>query len=151
MSHASSSFRIPKPSDGHPSNMTITATPPSATTLTFGQRLHDLRRQRGWSQTELAAKVDTSGPIIGRYERGDMTPSIDMARKIADVLAVTLDYLTGGGGTPDALQDKTMVRRVADLSVIPANDREKILYLVDGLIRDAKARQAHNRDDSLDR
>ena len=127
--------------------MTITSTPASPTTLAFGKRLHDLRRQRGWSQIELAAKVETSGPIIGRYERGDMTPSIDMARKIADVLGVTLDYLTGGGGTPDALQDKTMVRRIADMAAIPANDREKILYLIDGLIRDAKARQAYNQDD----
>jgi transcriptional regulator with XRE-family HTH domain len=124
--------------------MTITATPASATTVTFGKRLHDLRRQRGWSQTELAAKVETSGPIIGRYERGDMTPSIDMARKIADAVGVTLDYLTGGGGTPEALQDKTMVRRLADLTNIPSADRDKILYLVDGLIRDAKARQAYH-------
>jgi transcriptional regulator with XRE-family HTH domain len=128
--------------------MTITATPASVTTRTFGNRLHDLRRQRGWSQTELAAKVDTSGPIIGRYERGDMTPSIDMARKIADTLGVTLDYLTGGGGTPDALQDKSMVRRLADLTSIPGGDRDKILYLVDGLIRDAKARQAYHSDDN---
>lgn len=127
--------------------MTITATPASTTTRTFGTRLHELRRQRGWSQTELATKVDTSGPIIGRYERGDMTPSIDMARKIADSLGVTLDYLTGGGGTPEALQDKGMMRRLADLSIIPTNDRDKIIYLVDGLIRDAKARQSHEKDD----
>jgi transcriptional regulator with XRE-family HTH domain len=94
--------------------------------------------------------VDTSGPIIGRYERGDMTPSIDMARKIADSLGVTLDYLTGGGGTPEALQDKIMVRRLADLTSIPNGDREKILFLVDGLIRDAKARQAYHNDDQGD-
>jgi transcriptional regulator with XRE-family HTH domain len=127
--------------------MTITATPASPTTIAFGKRLHDLRRKRGWSQTELAAKVETSGPIIGRYERGDMTPSIDVARKIADVMGVTLDYLTGGGGTPETLQDKSMVRRLTDLTAIPSADREKILYLVDGLIRDAKARQAYNQDD----
>jgi transcriptional regulator with XRE-family HTH domain len=130
--------------------MTISATPASATTRTFGARLHEIRRQRGWSQTELAAKVDTSGPIIGRYERGDMTPSIDMARKIADVLGVTLDYLTGGGGTPEALQDKTMVRRIADLAIIPPSDRDKIVYLMDGLIRDAKARQAYRPDGPQD-
>ena len=127
--------------------MTITATPASPTTLAFGKRLHELRRQRGWSQTELAAKVDTSGPIIGRYERGDMTPSIDMARRIADILGVTLDYLTGGGGTPDVLHDKSMVRRITDLTTIPGPDRDKILYLVDGLIRDAKARQAYQQDE----
>ena len=40
-----------------------------------------------------------------------------------------------------------MVRRIADMTAIPASDRDKILYLMDGLIRDAKARQAYHPDD----
>lgn len=37
--------------------------------------------------------VGTSGDIIGKYERGENTPSIEVAAKIADALGVTLDYL----------------------------------------------------------
>ncbi len=42
----------------------------------FAGRLLALRKQRGWSQPELAKKIGISGAIIGRYERGEITPSI---------------------------------------------------------------------------
>jgi transcriptional regulator with XRE-family HTH domain len=123
--------------------MTTRNTPTPDITLEFGKRLHALRRERGWSQPELAEKVSTSGPIIGRYERGDMTPSIEVAARLALVLGVTLDYLCNETGTPEALHDKPMVNRLAALNAIPEKDRDAILYLMDGLIRDAKARQTY--------
>ena len=47
----------------------------------FAKRLHDLRRLKGWSQPEVGKLIGTSGAIIGRYERGEMTPSIEVAKK----------------------------------------------------------------------
>jgi len=43
----------------------------------------------------LAKKVGTSGDIIGRYERDKVTLSLEEASKLADVLDVSLDYLSG--------------------------------------------------------
>ena len=40
--------------------------------------------------------------------------------------------------------------RIADLAIIPPGDREKIVYLMDGLIRDAKARQVYRPDGPQD-
>jgi transcriptional regulator with XRE-family HTH domain len=34
---------------------------------------------------------------MGKYERGEAAPSIDFAKRIADALGVTLDYLVGEG------------------------------------------------------
>lgn len=34
--------------------------------------------------------VGTSGAMIGKYERDEMTPSVEMAKKIADALNVSL-------------------------------------------------------------
>ena len=34
-----------------------------------------------------------SGSIIGRYEHAEMTPSVEVARKIANAFQVTLDFL----------------------------------------------------------
>ena len=123
--------------------MTTRTTPTPDITREFGKRLHALRRDRGWSQPDLAEKVDTSGPIIGRYERGDMTPSIEVAARLATALGVTLDYLCNETGTPEVLQDKNMVDRLSALQSIATKDRDAILYLVDGLIRDAKSRQTY--------
>jgi len=64
--------------------------------MTFGERITLQRKQLKLSQHDLAKRVGTSAPIIGRYEREEIKPSIDMAKKIADELGVTVDYLIGG-------------------------------------------------------
>ncbi len=43
----------------------------------------ELRKQKGWSQTDLANESNVSREIIGKYERGNATPSIDFAKRIA--------------------------------------------------------------------
>jgi ribosome-binding protein aMBF1 (putative translation factor) len=48
-------------------------------------------KQLKWSHVDLAKKVGSSAPIVGRYERDENKPSIDVAAKIADALNVTLD------------------------------------------------------------
>lgn len=103
-----------------------------------------LRPERGWSQPELGRLIGTSGAIIGRYERGEMTPSIEVARKLADVSGVTVDYLVSERELPDLLRDQTMIERWRSLDQLPCDERDRILYVVDGLFRDAQARRAYS-------
>ena len=109
----------------------------------FGKHVFDLRKARGWSQPELAKLIGTSGAIIGRYERNEITPSIDVAKKLADAFGVTLDYLVGEDGRPNVLQDLVMLDRVQAINELAQDDRDRVLYVVDGLIRDARTRQAY--------
>jgi transcriptional regulator with XRE-family HTH domain len=109
----------------------------------FPRRLHELRKARGWSQPELAALIGTSGTIIGRYERGIITPSIDVARRLAAVLGVTIDYLVADGGPANALQDKAMIERWDAIAHVPKEDRDRILFVLDSLIREAQTRLAY--------
>jgi len=39
--------------------------------------------------------VGTSGDIIGKYERDEVKPSVEVTAKIADALEVSLDFLVG--------------------------------------------------------
>ena len=57
-----------------------------------GKIIAQLRDQKGWSQSELANRAGVSHVMIGKYERGDATPSLEVAKKIADTLEVSLDY-----------------------------------------------------------
>jgi len=109
----------------------------------FGRRILELRKEQGWSQPSLARMIGTSGTIIGRYERGEMTPSIEVAKKLADVFGVTVDTLVSDEMLPEALRDREMLERWKALEDIPEQDRKHILYLLDGLIRDAKARKTY--------
>ena len=108
----------------------------------FANRLQVLRKKRGWSQPTLGKKVGTSGAIIGRYERSEIAPSIAVARKLAEALDVTLDYLVGKNELA-TLQDQAMLERWQTLEALPSLDRERILFVLDSLMRDAKTRQAY--------
>ena len=123
----------------HPDLAPASATPASQDP--FPRALLELRKAKGWSQPELAAKIDTSGTIIGRYERGLITPSIDVARRLAQVLGVTVDYLVSGTGIANALHDKATITRWDALAKLPKDDRERITYVLESLIREAQTRQ----------
>ncbi|WP_312315103.1 helix-turn-helix domain-containing protein [Empedobacter brevis] len=64
------------------------------------------------SQEELAKKIGVHAPIIGRYEREEVKPSIEMAVKIAQALEVSLDFLTG---LSDVELDKATTGIITDL------------------------------------
>ena len=66
----------------------------------------------------MAKKIGTSGPIIGRYERGEMTPSVEVAKKLADTFDVTLDYLVDDTGKATEIKDKAMLQRIMDIQAL---------------------------------
>lgn len=110
----------------------------------LGKRLFELRKTRGWAQPEVGKKIGTSGAIVGRYERGEMTPSIEVVKKFAEAFGVTLDYLVAEGAQPSTLQDAKMLQRLKAIESLSADERDKLLYVVDGLLRDAQARRAYS-------
>ena len=105
--------------------------------MLFGERLLKARKERKISQEELAKKLGAHAPIIGRYERGEVKPSIEVAAKIAGVLGVSLDYLTG---LSDQLIDKDILDQVNELQALKQEDQQHILKTLGALIREAKTR-----------
>ena len=47
------------------------------------------------SQEALAKQLGATPTTIGRYERDEVKPSVDVAARIAEVLEVSLDFLVG--------------------------------------------------------
>lgn len=107
----------------------------------IGDRIALLRKKKGWSQTELAKKVDASREAIGKYERNESSPAVETAKKIADILGVTLDYLVDENAL--STFDKTTVNRIKDIQNLENKDKEHIFALMDAFLRDAKTRQAY--------
>ena len=53
-----------------------------------------MRKANNMSQDDVAKKLQLHGAVIGRYERDEVKPSIEMAATIAYVLEVSSDYLS---------------------------------------------------------
>ncbi|SEC57054.1 DNA-binding transcriptional regulator, XRE-family HTH domain [Tenacibaculum sp. MAR_2009_124] len=103
--------------------------------MTLGYNITKLRKQLKLSQNELGKRAGTSGDIIGRYERDEVKPSIEVAAKIADVLDVSLDFLLG---KVNVKVDNSILKRVIEVQQMDNKDKEHILYTLDALIKNVK-------------
>ena len=111
--------------------------------MNIGEKILKLRKENSWSQQTLAKKIGTSGPIVGRYERGEMVPSVEVAKKLADAFGITLDYLVDQTGTVMKVKDKSMAQRIIDIEQLDPEDKKTIVHVIDSLLRDAKAKKAY--------
>lgn len=66
------------------------------TLMSFGDNLKKIRADKDISQGDLAKMIDVHATHISRYERNLTSPTIDVAKKIADALEVSTDSLIYG-------------------------------------------------------
>lgn len=109
--------------------------------MNIGTKITELRKNNKWSQADLGTKVGVSREIIGRYERDDVLPSIEVAKKIADAFGVSLDYLAGEGGF--ASYDKETTKRLDDIQQLDQDSKTHLFAMMDAFLRDFKAKQAY--------
>jgi transcriptional regulator with XRE-family HTH domain len=94
-------------------------------TNSFGQRLTQARKRKALSQEQLGEMTDTDKRIISRYETDKTLPSIDVAKKMANALEVSLDYLTGLEYSL-FINDTEMTRLLKDYSQFKEEDKSTI-------------------------
>ncbi|MBI3220479.1 MAG: helix-turn-helix transcriptional regulator [Bacteroidetes bacterium] len=109
--------------------------------ITLGERIIQLRKNKNWSQEELANQIETSRIMVGKYERSENSPSIEVIVKLAKAFAVSVDYLLGEG--LNASYDKETIRRLDELLQLPQDEQQKVFEYMDLIIRDANAKRAY--------
>jgi len=82
--------------------------------MSFGERLADLRKDKGLKQKQLALELGISEDMLSSYERGKYTVPDDIKVKIAEYFDISLDYLFG-------LVDAQISYRRSDVYVLPKN------------------------------
>ena len=102
---------------------------------TFGIRLKELRKQKRWSQKEMAAKVEIRFQQLNKYESGLNLPPAEMLIKLADALATTVDYLLTGNETEDnPLASNRLFKRFRAVEQFNDDDQEAVIKLIDAMI-----------------
>lgn len=61
----------------------------------LGLRINELRKARGWSQVDLAKKLNITKQTVSNWENDNILPSIEMLVKLSNVFNVSTDYLLG--------------------------------------------------------
>lgn len=94
--------------------------------INFGENLKRIRTQKNISQGELAGLLDMHATHLSRYERNVTAPSIEVLKKLADVLGVTTDMLIYGT-TEDKVKNNIQDQELLNLfTKVQALDNEDI-------------------------
>ena len=99
--------------------------------MKLGDKISSLRKNKKLSREELGKIVGTSGAVIGRYERDEITPSVEMANKIADALGVSLDYLVGN---TNLFLEKGILERIQNIQKLSTEDKSHVFAMLDAFL-----------------
>lgn len=61
--------------------------------MNFPEKLQKLRKERGWSQEELASRIAVSRQAVSKWELGTAVPDTDNIVQLSKLFGVTTDYL----------------------------------------------------------
>ena len=113
----------------------------------FAERLKQLRKQKGISQTELGKLVSVHYNHIGRYERGESRPSADALMRLSEVLGVSNDYLIDGAKDAAAkanFEDRELLQQFLDVQQLDANDKRLVKEFLDAFLTKRKLQHLIN-------
>ena len=125
-----------------PKRATISKPPLDYGGETIGQRLARLRKQRGYTQVELAEKMGSRQVLISAYETDRIALSAEIAVRLAMALEVSTDELLH----PNVKKKSTakpslkVMRRLEQIAKLPENKQSFILSALDSMLRGATVR-----------
>lgn len=61
--------------------------------MEFNNKLYELRKQKGFSQEELAHRLNVSRQTVSKWEVGDSTPDMEKLIAMSDLFGISLDEL----------------------------------------------------------
>ena len=65
-------------------------------------RIRELRASKGWTQADLAARINTKRQTIGHYETGFRGLDVPTICALCDVFGCSADYLLGRSDLPSS-------------------------------------------------
>lgn len=101
----------------------------------FSENLKTLRKMKGFTQEELAIKVNVVRQTVSKWEKGLSVPDAELLSKLADVLEVNVSQLLGAEIKEDPGRNE-VAEQLAKISEQMAikNRRARRIWKVIGLI-----------------
>lgn len=110
--------------------------PSDTTDQAIGQRLAEMRRERGITQAELAEALGVSQPVVSDYERGALRLHGEQIAKLAALLKVSADELLGVVKLKrnTSVGNSRAARRLQQIERLPQRDQQAIFRTIDAFL-----------------
>jgi transcriptional regulator with XRE-family HTH domain len=113
---------------------------------TPGQRLARIRRERGFTQIELAEKTGLVQALVSDYERGKLRLNADMILRFATALEVSTDALLQPAGPVESKKpSRKVLRRLELIEALPQTQQTALLRTIDTFLDGVAARRTARR------
>lgn len=113
--------------------------PPLDLEKSLGERLAQIRQERGFTQTELAEKVGILQNIVSAYEKGRLRLTAEMLLRFAKALDVSADEILGiqtkqAKVSNGSIKNRRILRRIANIDKLSNRDQEALLRTIDAFL-----------------
>lgn len=105
--------------------------------MNLSEKIKNLRKEKRWSQGELAKKLNVHITHISRIETGKYQPSVDLLKKIAKLFEVSTDYLLFDDAKSYdlmGLENKDLFEKMKLVNSLEEKDREIITGVIDAFL-----------------
>lgn len=103
---------------------------------TLGERITRIRKERGFTQVELASRIGIIQTIISATESDERKLSAEMAVRFAQALDVSMDELLGPGRQPKRGRkpSRKILRRLEKIETLPRTQQTAVLKTIDNAL-----------------
>jgi len=116
-----------------------------STIKNFGTRLANIRKDRGFSQRQLAELTGISARMIAYYEVQAKYPPTHLIVPLSKILHVTADELLGIENFKNSVdpEHKSLWRKLQKIATLPKNDQKALMHYLNALVKKNKASSAN--------
>ena len=106
---------------------------------TIGQRIAHLRKERGYTQIELAKKIGIIQNLISDYENDKLRLHAEMVIRFAQALEVSSDDILGLNGAKKNGEKTSLrlLRRTKRIAELPSSQQKTLLKTIDTFLKGA--------------
>ena len=110
--------------------------------MTVGDKIRQLRKERGWSQSDLAGKLGVKPQNISRSEQNRVQPRESTLKIFAEVFELPLEEFQSLASTVDIPDlDPEMANYIREIPTLSAKDQEAVKSVLKALITAKKAQK----------
>ena len=104
--------------------------------MTIGEKIRKLRKEKGWSQSQLAQKIDINTRNISLYESEKAIPSSETVQKLATLFDVSTDYLFNDEPQNIAsmgIKDKSLISLFEEIDKMTVEEKNAVRVFVEAI------------------
>ena len=116
--------------------------PPTKEAPEFGKRLSALRKARGWTQADLAQRLETTIKMVAYFEREATNPTQKTLKKLSEVFEISPAELLGQQDEQKVSKPgpaSKLERLTAELAQLPRSKQKVVVDMLEGFLKQTKA------------